>query len=289
MHPWEARLRARAKRLRWRWRRWQVARRYGRDALQAAPRLFGNAQTKSGSHLLYQVLRGFTALGPFVNPGLPPVNRDEANRKLPPAAIQARLRELRPGDVAYGYLPGREPYLTWLSSPGWATVHIVRDPRDVAVSHAFYIADMQPQHEWHAYFNTVATDLESRLRIVIAGHREGDRVFEDLRSRYESYLAWLQQPGVLVVRFEDLRLRPRPTLQRILHFVRGRGTWPLVLPEDQALDALQAAIQPRKSGTFRRGQPGAWREHFTPDLKALFKEVTGDLLIRLGYERDHDW
>ncbi len=289
MHPWEAALRAWVKGWRWRWRRWQVARRYGRAALLAAPRLFGNAQTKSGSHLLYQVLRGFTAIGPFVNPGLPPVNRDEANRKLPPSAVQRRLQALQPGDVAYGYLPGREPYLSWLSRPGWATVHIVRDPRDVAVSHAFYIADMQPHHEWHTYFNTVATDLESRLRIVIAGHREGSLVFEDLRSRYESYLAWLQQPGVLVVRFEDLRLRPRQALQQVLRFVRQRGNWPLSVPEDEALARLQAAIRPRQSGTFRRGQPGAWREYFTPALKDLFKQVTGDLLLQLGYETSHDW
>ncbi len=289
MHPWEAAVRGRLKRWRWRWRRWQVARRYGRAALQAAPRLFGNAQTKSGSHLLYQVLRGFTAIGPFVNPGLPPVNRDEANRKLSPAALQARLHELGPGDVAYGYLPAREPYLTWLSGPGWATVHIVRDPRDVAVSHAFYIADMQPHHEWHVYFNTVATTMEERLRIVIAGHKEGGLVFEDLRSRYQSYLGWLEQPGVLVVRFEEIRLRPGLALQRILHFVQQRGSWPLAVPEAQALARLQAAIQPRRSGTFRRGQPGAWREYFTPELKALFKEVTGDLLLRLGYEASHDW
>ncbi|NPA06307.1 MAG: sulfotransferase domain-containing protein [Chloroflexi bacterium] len=289
MSPVEAHVRRALKLLRWRWRRWRVARRYGVQALAAAPRLFGNAQTKAGSHLLHQVLLGFTAIGPFVDPGMPPVNRYEDNRKLPPAAIQKNLRRLRNGDIAYGYLPGREPYLSWLSSPGWATIHILRDPRDLAVSHVFYIADMQPYHDWHEYFNTVATSLEERLRIVIAGHRVGDLWFQDIRGRYKSYMGWLHQPGVLVVRFEDLRLRPRAALKTILDYVRARGSWPLAVSEDEALTRLQAAIQPHKSGTFRRGQPGNWREYFTPEIKDLFKRVAGDLLIELGYETDLDW
>ena len=52
---------------------------------------------------------------------------------------------------------------------------------------------------------------------------------------------------------------------------------------------LEQAIAPKKSGTFRKGQPGNWREHFSEANKAFFKENAGDLLIRLGYEKDHDW
>ena len=47
------------------------------------PSVLGNAMPKSGSHLINQVVQGLTRLGPFVNPGFPPVNRDEVNEKLP--------------------------------------------------------------------------------------------------------------------------------------------------------------------------------------------------------------
>ena len=41
--------------------------------------------------------------------------------------------------------------------------------------------------------------------------------------------------------------------------------------------------------TFRKGQIGSWRDLFTPFHKALFKEVMGEELIRLGYESDCNW
>jgi hypothetical protein len=56
-----------------------------------------------------------------------------------------------------------------------------------------------------------------------------------------------------------------------------------------AVAALAGSIAPRKSGTFRKGQPGNWSEYFTEANKTLMKEVAGDLLVRLGYEKDKDW
>ncbi len=280
-------LRWRLRVLRWRWRRLWTLLRYGPQVLRQTPRLLGLAQTKAGSHLLHQVLLGFPHIGPFVDMGMPPLNRDETNAKLPPEGIQTRLAMLRPGDVTYGYLPYTAPYPQTVSAGGWATVFIYRDPRDIVVSHAYYIADMQPHHEWHQRFRQVP--MATRITWLIQGHREGELVLPSIRERCLSYLGWLSQPGVLAVRFEDLRLRPRDAAARILAYVRSRGAWPLRLPQEAAVDRLVAQIRPHRSGTFRKGQPGAWREHFSPEHKRLFKDVAGDLLIQMGYEDDHDW
>jgi hypothetical protein len=48
-------------------------------------------------------------------------------------------------------------------------------------------------------------------------------------------------------------------------------------------------IEPRKSHTFRSGKRAGWREEFTAQHQRRFCEIAGDLLIRLGYERNHDW
>ena len=61
------------------------------------------------------------------------------------------------------------------------------------------------------------------------------------------------------------------------------------MPRAQEIAILERAITPKKSGTFRKGQPGNWRQHFSEANKALFKEQAGDLLLRLGYETDNDW
>ncbi|HEX9596843.1 MAG TPA: hypothetical protein VF982_08200, partial [Anaerolineales bacterium] len=90
----------------WRWarRRQAAARRYGAQALAAAPVVIGNAMPKSGSHLLSQVLRGLTRIGPFVDPGMPPLTRSARNQNLDERAVLARLDALQPGDIGYGYL-----------------------------------------------------------------------------------------------------------------------------------------------------------------------------------------
>jgi hypothetical protein len=37
------------------------------------------------------------------------------------------------------------------------------------------------------------------------------------------------------------------------------------------------------------GKTSGWREHFTEEHKNLFKDIAGDLLVKLGYEKSNDW
>jgi hypothetical protein len=46
---------------------------------------------------------------------------------------------------------------------------------------------------------------------------------------------------------------------------------------------------PKRSHTFSQGKSGGWKNAFDKELKDLFKEVMGYLLIRFGYEKDHNW
>jgi hypothetical protein len=58
---------------------------------------------------------------------------------------------------------------------------------------------------------------------------------------------------------------------------------------EQAISVLGHSIDPQRSPTFRSGKVGGWREHFTPEITALFKQEASDLLVQLGYEKDMDW
>ena len=40
---------------------------------------------------------------------------------------------------------------------------------------------------------------------------------------------------------------------------------------------------------FRKGVPGDWVNHFTPEHKLVFKERFNDVLVKLGYEEDSSW
>jgi hypothetical protein len=273
---------------RWQGRRAVVALRWGNSALQNTPAVLGNAMPKSGSHLINQVIQGLTRLGPFVDTGFPPVNRDEVNAKLPNAEVIANLNRMRHGDLGYGYIKAHPPFISLLTQPGQATIFIYRDPRDMLVSHVFYATQMHPGHGMHRFYTETLHTMEERLNAAIQGVDEPGSELSPIRLKYEGYLGWLEQPAVLCLRFEDLILDRAAALGRILDYLVQRGFTPR-LPREQEIAILEQAIAPKKSGTFRKGQPGNWREHFTNANKAFFKQQAGDLLIRLGYEKDHDW
>jgi hypothetical protein len=276
------------KALRWRARRAAAARRWGAAELARAPIVIGNAMPKSGSHLLIQVLLGLTRLGPFVDPGSPPLTRSAANRNLPEQTVLTRLHELQPGDIAYAYLHARSPYLEELSRPGVAGFFIHRDPRDIIVSQIFYATGMHAGHSMRRYYTEQLATMEQRIDAAILGVQTQDAQLSPIASKYSHYLGWLSQPAVLCVRFEDLILDRQGALGRILDHLAARGYDPQQSRAD-AVEVLSASIAPRASGTFRKGRPGEWRQHFTEANKRNFKAATGDLLVRLGYEKDSQW
>jgi len=273
--------------VRWRLRRAQAARRWGAATLERMPVVIGNAIPKSGSHLLIQILLGLTRLGPFVDPGMPPLNRSASNRNLSEASIVVNLDRLKPGDITYCYLHARQPYLAQLTRSGTAAFFIYRDPRDMVVSQVFYATEMQPDHGMHAYYNSLSS-MEERLNVAIQGLQAPTAQLSSIHAKYEAYIAWLDQPEVLCLRYEDLVLNRPDALGRILDHLAARGFQPQP-PRAEAIATLSAAVAPGASGTFRRGQPGEWRRHFTAENKRVFKNETGDLLQRLGYEQSDQW
>lgn len=273
---------------RWQLRRTATGLRWRAERLANAPVVFGNAMPKSGSHLIIQILLGLTRLGPFVDPGLPPVNRSEDNLNLPEEEVLANIRRMRPGDIRYGYIHAREPYIEALTGPERATVFVYRDPRDMIVSHVFYATEIHKGHGMHAYYTQELNTVEERINAQISGVDVPGFELSPIRKKYDAYLGWLEQPGILCLRFEDLILNRNQALERILLYLESCGFMPQLGPQ-QAVGILKDSIAPHKSGTFRKGKPGNWREHFTAYNKSVFKQATGDLLVRLGYEDDNAW
>lgn len=273
------------KRGRLRYRRWQAARRWGWDALENAPRVFGNAMPKAGSHLLIQILYGLVEIGPFINPGFPPINRFEDNSHQTKEEIVRALQAMRSGEIRYGYLKHEDPYGRLLTGGDMATVFIYRDPRDLLVSHVFYATDMHEGHGMHEYYVEELNSMEERLNVAIEGCDIPGLGLPSVWERYEDNLPWIEQAEVLSVRFEDFILEREQVLGSLVDYI-GEFNVDFSVTRGEAIETLGRGIQPRKSGTFRKGQPGNWKEHFTPENKRRFKAVARDLLTRLGYEDD---
>jgi hypothetical protein len=273
--------------LRWRLRRARQWLRYGR---LDAPVLFGNSFPKSGTHLLTQVLSGFAQLGPVVDSGLPAITVFEGDTGVqrPIAEILHQIDRLRPGDIGFGHLHALPEVVAALCREGVAPYFILRDPRDVAVSHVFFVTERESNHVHHEYYTQVLANFDARLRVSITGRPELDISFPDINARFAPYVGWLQRPEVLTLRFEQFIEDQDAALEQVLDHAIARG-FRYDGNRAQAIQTLAAAIDPQRSPTFRSGKVGAWQEHFTPQHKELFKQVAGELLIALGYEKDLNW
>ena len=269
-------------------RRYQALRRWGRDALQHSPRVFGNSMPKAGSHLLIQILWGLTEVGPFINPGFPPVNRFEDNSHLSNEVILKSIQRMRSGEIRFGYIGCNEPFISALTNPDWATINIYRDPRDLLVSSIFYALNIHLEHGMHKYYAEELSTMEERLNVEINGIHKPNLVFSGIRARYDNHLSWIENSHVLSLKFEDIILNTGETLGRLADYITGFGVQ-FPMPRTEVIQTLTNAIRPKESGTFRKGQPGNWREHFTDENKEQFKAAAGDLLIKLGYEENNDW
>ncbi len=267
--------------LRYRIRRARAARRWGAQGLSAMPAVLGNAMPKSGSHLLIQVLAGLVELGPFVDPGYPPVNRGEDNRKLVDAATLKAVTGMQSGVIRYGYLHAEEPWVSAVTGPGRATVFVYRDPRDWVVSQVFYATEMHEDHMLHDYYNSLET-VEARINAAIEGVDRPGLKAPSVAERYAHYLGWLDVPGVLSIRFEDLIENRKLKIGEILDYLETFNFQPST-ERTEAIVVLERGIAPAKSGTFRRGTPGEWKERFTADNLRRLEAVAGDLVRRLGY------
>lgn len=275
-------------------RRWRQTLRYG--SLRHSPVFFANSFPKSGTHLLTQVLQGFARIGPAMDSGLPAVTTFDGftGRQRGLEEILTDLRRFLPGDIGYGHVHAFPEAVKLLSGARFATYFILRDPRDVVVSHVHYIAEMAPNHIHHRYYHEVLLGFDERLRASIAGvsveelakASDGRLVYEPLpniRQRFEPYLDWLDCPAVLVLRYEDFIADRRRALERVLDHALQRGFRPAVSAQEAIL-RLESCIDPTRSPTFRSGKVGGWKNAFTEQHQELFAAVCGDLLAKLGYE-----
>ena len=252
------------------------------------PILLGISFPKSGTHLLDQILLGFAMVAPFakrVHSFYAEYEGETGHKRAPEQAL-AWLDSLRPLDVASAHLFARPEAVSRVTSSAFVPYFIFRDPRDVVVSHVFYVTDMEARHVHHDYYQSLP-DFDARLKVSILGRPDANIEFSNIADRFAPYLGWLDHPEVLTVHFEDLIHARAATLTRIMEHLLIR--MPIPASRERILDALESSINPTKSPTFRSGRTGEWKKYFRDEHTRIFKDIAGDLLIRLGYEQNLDW
>ena len=263
----------------WRWKRF---------SFNDAPPIFANSKPKSGSHLLLQVMNGFTQIMPYKYVDADPIRtvKYEGGRRTADEILE-EIKRVPNGVIGWGYVDATPENASFLTSDGRINFFIYRDPRDMLVSQVFFATDMHGEHGMHDYYNSLP-DFEARLNVAITGIDRDGLKMVSVKQRYEGVFQWLKQKNTMCIRFEDLINNRDATLMSMLDEVESTG-YKLPTPREKALSILVDAIQPKKSHTFRSGKTGGWTQHFSEENKKLFKDVAGDLLVQLDYEKDNNW
>ena len=253
-----------------------------------APPIFGNSKPKSGSHLLLQVLAGLCKAAPYKYVAAEPLRTiaKEGRRKEKDEILQD-LKRIPRGVIGWGYLEATPENVAFLCQPGRVNYFIYRDPRDLLISQVFFATDMYEDHGMHEFYKSLP-DLGARLKVAITGIDRDGLYMVSVKQRYEGVFQWLEQKQVMSIRFEDLIENRDATLNAMLDEVEKTG-YQIPAPREKAISILVESIQPNKSRTFRSGKTGGWKTYFAEEHKTLFKDVAGDLLVRLGYEKSNDW
>lgn len=190
------------------------------------------------------------------------------------------------------------------------TIYLVRDGRDVLVSLYFYMlrayrksidsasGNAKIDRRLKSAFGSDVEDLEATvdfgkfLKMEIEKPTVINKVnwAQHVREWYDP----TSRSSILYLKYEDLLADPVGELRKAIEHVSPIPANDRLLRRSVDHFSMES-ITGRAPGNadnnafVRKGISGDWRNHFTRELASVFARHAGDLLIQLGYERNHDW
>jgi sulfotransferase 6B1 len=171
-----------------------------------------------------------------------------------------------------------------LSERNCTVFHILRDPRDYAVSLLHHLRKQQNLLFLDRKFE--AADIDTQLLYIIVG----TDWYNSTHTVVNKFLGWLSSPISCVLQFEKL-MGPLggvySTNEQLIELRKIPAALNMQVSDAKLLQLFSQVYGHGK--TFHKGIVGSWKEHFNPEHKRIFKELLGDVLISLGYEKDYNW
>jgi len=258
-----------------------------KNKLLKNPPILANSFPKSGTHLLIQVLQAIPNTRDW---GLFLASTPSFTfREIGEEKMARKISGIVPNELVSAHMFHSDKSAKALAQKKGVHFFIYRDPRDIVISEAHYLTQMNTWHRLHKYFK-ILPDINSRIMFSITGAIDPDFPYDypNIAARFNRYKRWIGHPEVFSLRFEDLILVGNESLiKQILHFYIQKSGKQIDL--NDLVEKAVSNINPEKSHTFREGKSAAWKGVFTKEHKDVFKKYAGQLLIDLGYEQNHDW
>lgn len=181
------------------------------------------------------------------------------------------------------------------------TIAHVRDGRDIMVSAYYHFLFENEHYNKNAVKRTNEHlqledkhDIKKNLPAFI------EYMFTVYPKRF-AHFSWAEfvksivdQPQVLITRYEDLLTTPLDTLKGVIDFLDLEKVTDQHIQQviDQYSFRKQTNRKPgeeNKNSFLRKGIAGDWKNNFTPKAAEVFHHFAGKELIALNYESNPDW
>ena len=247
-----------------------------------------NSIPKSGTHLLYQIFnnnpRGIVDNLSFIA-SMPSLTQQVQETNI----LIKKINKIKKGELVRGHLFYNEQIAKALLEKDIINYFIYRDPRDIVISEANYLYDMNKWHRLHKYFKKFPK-LEDRIMFSIMGNDfyKTKIDYPNIKNRFMMYFPWSNSKNTFSIRYEDLiGDKQVMEIKKIVQYLTKKAN--INFDEEILFKNAISNINPKKSHTFREGGKGKWEKYFDDDHSRCFKEVAGNLLIKIGYETDYEW
>ena len=243
------------------------------------PRVLVNSLPKAGTNLLDRVLYNMPQMRYSGRRTLRrPVFTDDQMLSV--------VRKTTRGEYNLAHIQNNKEIIKAVDEKGIKSLVMIRDPRQVIVSHYKYVTNIDTAHPSHSYFKGLPSD-EERKDAVITGVEGIVEPFDFVLKEFD---AWCEHKNTLVVRFEDLiGENGGGTREKQLNTVKDIANHLEVNLSQSEIDKIANKVFTTKSPTFRSGKTGGWKKEFSESQKNVLKERIGDWLIKYGYEKNNNW
>jgi len=243
-----------------------------------------NSFPKSGTHLLTQVIETLPNTRNyhrFITNSTSFKFIERSEKKL-----KNILNKTLPQEMITGHLKYTDNINKHLKDNNFISLYIYRDPRDIVISEAFYLSNMNRWHKMSKEFNQLNT-LDEKILLAIEGSNYVDN-YPNINSRFMPFKQWIEDEFTFSIKYEDLVSENKEKiLQDLVQFINRKQE--IKFDSNLLIINILKNINPEKSHTFREGGTGKWKKYFTEEHKKSFKKIAGELLIELGYEKDLHW
>lgn len=191
------------------------------------------------------------------------------------------LSRIRNGQFLIAHLAAFPEVIEYCKINNIKVIFMIRDPRDIMVSHFKYVTGIDSTHVLNEFYNALPSD-DARLMATIRGEHEMQDSIKDVLEKYEG---WLHDENTLVVRFEDLiGSNGGGDDQAQYDAVQAIGQHLGMDMSKEKIQFICSRVFNSKAATFRSGQINGWIKHFKPEHIEVFNQLAGDLMIKYEYK-----